>query len=302
MPALRLISDSLWTFWRQGRPVERTGYRVGAILLVSGLVHLGLLVAGGGSWDGPLSLRKPATFGLSFGVTLVTIVWVASFLRLTARARAALLGAFTVACALETALVSLQAWRGVPSHFNVETTFDSAVARMLAAGGAALIAIIVALTVAAFRANRTVPISLRIAIQVGLVSLCGSLAVGAWMIARGMVLVFTGHPQAAYATGGFLKPTHAVTMHGVLVLPLLAWLLSLSPWSERRRLALVLVASASYVLLVAIVAVANILGLELQQVFAGGVALFALGALALVATYFAEAEPARPARRSRDGP
>ena len=298
MPALRLISDSLWTFWRQGRPVERTGYRVGAILLVSGLVHLGLLVAGGGSWDGPLSLRKPATFGLSFGVTLVTIVWVASFLRLTARARAALLGAFTVACALETALVSLQAWRGVPSHFNVETTFDSAVARMLAAGGAALIAIIVALTVAAFRANRTVPISLRIAIQVGFVSLCGSLAVGAWMIANGMVLVFTGHPQAAYATGGSLKPTHAVTMHGVLVLPLLAWLLSLSPWSERRRLALVLLACACYVLLVAIVAVANVLGLEPQQAPASGVALFALGALALVATFFVGAELARPARRS----
>src|SRR5205814_10214291 len=100
------------------------------------------------------------------------------------------------------------------------------VARMLAAGGAALIAIIVLLTVAAFRPNPTVPISLRLAIQVGFVSLCGSLAVGAWMIANGMVLVFTGHPQAAYAHGGSLKPMHAVTMHGVLVLPLLAWVLS----------------------------------------------------------------------------
>src|SRR5205814_500094 len=126
MPPLRVIADSLWAFWRRGRPVERTGYLVGAILLVSGLMHLGLLIAGGGSWQGPLSLRKPATFGLSFGVTLVTIVWVASFLRLTDRRRAALVGAFTAACVLETALVSLQAWRGVPSHFNVETTFDAA--------------------------------------------------------------------------------------------------------------------------------------------------------------------------------
>jgi hypothetical protein len=31
-----------------------------------------------------------------------------------------LLGAFTVASVLETALVSLQAWRGVPSHFVLQ--------------------------------------------------------------------------------------------------------------------------------------------------------------------------------------
>jgi hypothetical protein len=50
-----------------------------------------------------LSVRKAVTFGLSFGLTLITIVWVASFVRLGGRARAALVGAFTVACALETA-------------------------------------------------------------------------------------------------------------------------------------------------------------------------------------------------------
>jgi hypothetical protein len=89
---------------------------VGALSLVSGLIHLAILPIGGGSWQGTLSLRKPMTFGLSFGLTLITIVWVASFLRLSDRARVMLLGAFTVACALETALVTLQAWRGVPSH------------------------------------------------------------------------------------------------------------------------------------------------------------------------------------------
>src|SRR5438445_13209322 len=34
--------------------------------------------------------------------------------------RTILLTVFTAACTLETALVSLQAWRGVPSHFNTE--------------------------------------------------------------------------------------------------------------------------------------------------------------------------------------
>jgi hypothetical protein len=56
------------------------------------------------------------------------------------------------------------------------------------------------------------------------------------MIATGVRLVAAGDPQAAYATGGWLKPVHAVLMHGILVLPLLAWLASASRWSEATQL------------------------------------------------------------------
>jgi hypothetical protein len=180
------------------------------------------------------------TFGLSFGLTLITIAWVASLLRLGDGSRALLLGAFTIACSLETVLVSLQAWRGVPSHFNIETTFDALVARTLAAGGVVLVAVIGTLTFAVFRANATVPVSLRTAMRIGLVALFISVVVGAFMIAKGMRLLFAGYPQAAYATGGTLKPTHAATMHAILVLPVLARLLSFVDWTERRRLAVVL--------------------------------------------------------------
>jgi hypothetical protein len=283
MLPLRSVAASLWSFWLRGWAVERAGYVVGALLLISGLIHLGILVIGGGSWEGPLSLRKAMTFGLSFGLTLITIVWVASFLRLGDRPRAVLLGAFTVACALETVLVSLQAWRGVPSHYNLETTFDAWVARTLAAGGFALIAIIGALTVAAFRGDPIVPISLRIAIRFGFVTLFTSLVVGALMIAKGMLLVFGGDPQAAYAIGGTLKPTHAVTMHAILVLPLLAWLLSFANWPERRRLGVVLLGAAGYLVLVAVVAVENVVGLRPFETPPAVVALAVLGVLALLA-------------------
>jgi len=67
--------------------VERLGYGVGALLLASGVIHVAILVIGGGSWYGPVSLRKAATFGLSFGITLITIVWVASWLPLRRRWR-----------------------------------------------------------------------------------------------------------------------------------------------------------------------------------------------------------------------
>jgi hypothetical protein len=76
---------------------------------------------------------------------------------------------------------------------------------------------------------------------------------GAIMIARGVVLVRTGHQQEAYSAGGFLKPVHGVTMHGVLVLPGLAWLLTFTDVPEPRRVRVIAWTTAAYA--VAIVAV-----------------------------------------------
>ncbi len=133
------------------KTVERATYMVGALLIVSGITHLAILLISGGSWEGPLSLRKPTTFGLSFGLTLVNVTLIVSFLSVRDRTRSLLLGIFAAACVLETFLVSLQAWRAVPSHFNVETPFDAAVAQALAAGGFTLVAVIVVLTVMVLR-------------------------------------------------------------------------------------------------------------------------------------------------------
>jgi hypothetical protein len=233
-------------------------YLVGGLLIVSGLVHLTVLLAGGGSWLGPLSLRKPMVFGLSFGITLITLTWVTSFLNLRARTRAGFVLVFAAASVLETVLVTLQAWRGVPSHFNVATSFDALVTRGLAGGGVVLVLLIVAMTAVAFRPNAAVAPSLRLAVQVGFVLLCAAMASGGVMIALGMRQVFAGHAAAAYATGGALKPTHAITMHGILVLPMFARLLASAGWSEERRLTVVRQAAAAYVLLALIVAAVNV--------------------------------------------
>src|SRR4029453_2161434 len=158
----------------------------GALLIASGLVHLAILLASGASWWGPLSLRKPMVFGLSFGVTVITITWVSSFLPLRDPPRPTFLWVFTAASILETALVTLQAWRGVPSHFNVATSFDALVTRGLAAGGVVLVLLIVGRTAAHFRRHPSWPASLHLAVQVGFVLLCGAMVVGGVMIATGM--------------------------------------------------------------------------------------------------------------------
>lgn len=233
------------------KPVERAAFAIGGLLIASGVLHGGVLLISGGWWEGPLSLRKAATFGLSFGLTLINVTYIASFVTLSSRWRNLLLGTFSTACVLETALVSMQVWRGVPSHFNMETTFDAGVATALAVGGFTLVVVIVALTVAAFRDRASLPPGLRLAIKVGLVALVGAQITGGLMIATGVRLVIGGDPQAAYLTGGWLKPVHAVLMHGILVLPLLAWLTSASGWRDVSQLRTVRAGVAAYFLVVA---------------------------------------------------
>ncbi|HJQ46792.1 MAG TPA: hypothetical protein VJ870_10795 [Amycolatopsis sp.] len=233
------------------RPVERVAYRVGAVLFASGLVHFVVLVASGTTWLGPLSYRKAMTFGLSFGLTLATLAWAGSFLRMNERLRTVLLGAFTTVSVVEVALVTMQVWRRVPSHFNFETGFDTAVSMMLAVGGGVIIVTIVGFTVAALRTTSGLSPSMLFALRFGLVVLITALAVGAIMIADGVRLARGGDPQLAYTTAGALKPVHFVAMHAILVVPALAWLLRFTTWSERRRTHVVQAVAAVYALVVA---------------------------------------------------
>ena len=232
--------------WATTRTVERFCYAVGVVLLVSGVVHLGVFAVRGGSWTGPVSWRKPTTFGLSFGLTLIAITWVTSYLRIGSRTRAVLLGVFAADCVVEVGGITVQAWRAVPSHFNMQTPTNTAVSMMLAVGGGVLIAVLTAFAVAAFRGDPALPPSMQLALRAGFVTLLIGLASGAAMIARGVTLVNTGHQQLAYELGGFLKPVHGVSLHGVLVLPTIAWLLSLTTWSEARRTRVVALAVAGY--------------------------------------------------------
>jgi hypothetical protein len=233
------------------RKIERAANTIGATLLASGLIHVAILIIGGGTWQGPVSLRKAATFGLSFGLTLINVTFIASFVTLKDRSRNLLIGVFAAACVVETFLVSMQAWRGVPSHFNTETPFDAAVAGTLAIGGFTLVVVIAALTVAALVDRAALPRGLRLSILAGLFALVGAQIIGGLMIATGVRLVFAGDPQAAYATGGWLKPVHGVLMHGILVLPLLTWLASRSRWSEATQVRAVSAGVVVYAVIVA---------------------------------------------------
>jgi hypothetical protein len=91
-----------------------------------------------------------------------------------------------------------------------------------------------------------------LAIRAGFVALVGAQVAGGVMIATGMRLVFGGDPQGAYAMGGWLKPVHGILMHGILALPLLAWLMARSHWDERSQMRGMHTAISVYALVVAL--------------------------------------------------
>lgn len=228
------------------RPTERLCHTIALLLALSGLTHLMVFAVDGGPWYGPVSWRKPVTFGLSFGATLMALTWVTSYLCVGERLRTVLLMVFAADCVVEVGGITVQAWRRVPSHLNMETPFDTAVSMTLAVGGGVLVVLLTVFAVASFRQRPAGPTGMALALRAGFAVLLVALASGAAMIARGVVLTRTGHQQAAYHSTTPLKPLHAVSLHAVLVLPALAWLLSRTSWSERARRRTVTAAVCAY--------------------------------------------------------
>ncbi|GAA3210722.1 hypothetical protein [Actinocorallia longicatena] len=233
---------------------------VGVVLMAAGIFHLGVFLVDGGPWEGPVSWRKPATFGLSFGLTLLTVVWLASLLPLGSTARAWLLGLFAADSVVEVGGITLQAWRGVPSHVNMEGGANTTVSMVLAAGGGLLIVLLGWMAVAAFRGSPAAAPSMRLALRYGFASLMIGLLSGAAMIARGVPEARGGEQQRAYHDVGFLKAVHGVSLHGVLVLPALAWVLSRLDLPEERRTAWVRAGVAVYAVAIAGALVVSLAG------------------------------------------
>ncbi|MEV7092488.1 hypothetical protein AB0M80_06555 [Amycolatopsis sp. NPDC051045] len=276
--------NALTRIWSDGRRAERIAYAVAAALFLSGTAHALVLIVTGGSWLGPLSMRKAVTFGLSFGLTLASVAWATSFLTMRPRLRTALLGAFAAASVIEVVLVSMQTWRGVPSHFNFETPFDNVVSMTLAAGGGVIILTVVGFTATALVEPGPDAPSLRLAVRAGLVVLLVALATGAVMIGRGVVAARGGDPQPAYTTAGSLKPLHAVAMHAILVLPALAWLLRFTPHPETHRMRIVKTAVAADAVLTAVIGVESFTGIDPTAAPLPLLALSALAAAVLAGT------------------
>jgi hypothetical protein len=138
------LAAEVWRDVRPAAPAQRLVLGTGALLLVMGLVHVGVLAVDGGPWSGPVTWRKPIVFGLSFGILLLTLALVLR--RLPAgRLQWWLAVPVSVASLLEYAAIASQRWRGRPSHFNEATAYDSAVFGVMAVCVAVVVLVVAVL-------------------------------------------------------------------------------------------------------------------------------------------------------------
>ena len=232
---------------------------LGALLFASGLAHVVVWGIDGGAWEGPVTWRKPILFGISAGLTSLSLGWVWS--KLPPRRWDGALAAFTAwSLLVEVGLIDLQCWRGVASHFNRATPFDSFLYDAMGVLIFLVTLVVVDLTVRLFRTPADLPPDMLAAARAGLVLLIVSCGLGIWVSVHGDLQMARGLAPEVVGAAGVPKFPHGAVIHALQWLPLLAWAArsaGLSLWWRQR---LVSAAIAGSVLVLAYASVQTLTG------------------------------------------
>lgn len=253
----------------------------------------------GGDWGGAVSFRKPVTFGISFGLLLWTCGWVMDRLPSRKRMESVIAATLIGSGLVEVGLITVQAWRGVPSHFNFTTTTDSIIFSAMGTSVGVFSLALVALTIWAV-VRRPSDRSTRLAVLAGLALVITGLGLGHWVIGLGVEMAeqLGNAPATVLAVeAGVAKFPHAMALHGIQLFITASIVARLGGLDERRRLNAVRMTVGGFLAIVAwsIVhtnsgrAPLDLSGLENTILLVGG-ALLASSA-ALIATGYRSSRP-----------
>jgi hypothetical protein len=240
------MAAELSRLWRRRAPYQTFAYYAGALLVASGLVHAVIFLIDGGPWAGPVGWRKPIVFGLSLGVTTIFLSWFMSYVRVRPGTGWILMGMIAVCSVVEYVLITAQAWRNVPSHFNDSTPLNEIIWIGMGVNIALVWIASLGVTVLVFRRFQGPP-SLALGMRSALVllfvgNLLGGVIIGNDMDAFGQ----RGAESSIFGAAGQIKVPHAVALHALQVLPIIAWVSSFADLSEDRRIRIVAVACVGY--------------------------------------------------------
>ena len=250
-----LAGGPRWWLNPRARPLAL----LGALLIASGLVHLVVWGIDGGAWEGAVTWRKPILFGISAGLTSLSLGWVWS--KLPRRRWDGALAAVTAwTLFVEVGLIDLQCWRGVASHFNRATPFDSFLYDSMGVLILFVTAVVIDLTIRLFRAPAALPPEMLTAARAGLVLLVVSCGLGIWVSLHGDLQVARGLSPEVVGAAGVPKFPHGAVIHALQWLPMLAWGARRAGLAPRWRQRLVSAAIAGSVLVLSYAIVQTLAG------------------------------------------
>ncbi len=252
MPQPSLLSRLFATLDRDRRLLVQ----IAMLYATSGLFHLVVWVIDGGAWAGDVSWRKPIVFGLSGSITTASLAWALGAVK-PSHVRSRGVRIYAVAMTLEIALITVQRWRGVASHFNTATITDGVVFQLMGILIVVASVPIVRWTLAVLR-DRTLDPERRATVGGGLVLLVSGLVVGLALAQLGSIGRIVELPSLVTAARG-LVPAHALALHGIQGMAVLGWLLPRLVTSARRRVTMLFAATCGGLGLVAIATLVGVM-------------------------------------------
>jgi hypothetical protein len=172
---------------------------------------------------------KPIKFSISIAIYVWTLAW---FLRyLSGRRHAVRIISWVVAITMvaEITGITLQSWRGVPSHFNVATPLDAAIFGAMGAVIGVNTVMLIWACVLFFVDHPDLPLAYLWGIRFGLLLFLLAAAEGVFMVIHGSHTVGAadggaGLPLVNWSLEhGDLRVAHFAGMHALQVLPLFGY-------------------------------------------------------------------------------
>lgn len=196
----------------------------GFFLLLLGIFHIAVQLIAPRAWESNVGWRKPILFGLSTGITLVSLSWVAAVVK----QRRVWIPAITISvlASLEVLIITIQTWRNVPAHFNNGGAIDQILANSI---DAMLVFITLAIFYLTWQSFKTQDLAADwlLALRLGMIYLSFGCLLGFGVAIYGNFILSSGGDPTLIKPNGVPKFVHGMPLHALQILPLATFFLRL---------------------------------------------------------------------------